>query len=115
MGEVEGDPHIHVVRNVTQAGAAYRGVITSMFGRAMDSPSVVTTGCGVRVGYAMTSVHPEKVTCLACRDHARQEYLRLAGQIERLSGGAGSAVAPDRGAAAARRLREVARRFGAPG
>ncbi|MQY26660.1 hypothetical protein [Nocardia aurantia] len=115
MSEHEDDPHIHVVKNVTQAGAAYRTVITSMFGRAIDSPSIVTTGCGLRVRYVMTATHPDKVTCLACREHAQHEHLRLADRIERLSRGPGSPVASDRGSAAAQHLRDLARRFAPPG
>jgi hypothetical protein len=111
MSEYEDDPHIHVDKRVTQSSAAYRNMISSTFGRAIDSPSVVTTGCGLRVPYAMTSPHPERVTCLACCEHAQGEYLCLADQLERLSRGLGSMVVPERGAEAAQRLRDLARRF----
>ena len=42
-------------------------------------PKTVGTGCGVRRPFAMTSTAPEEITCLACRDWARAEYLLWAG------------------------------------
>jgi hypothetical protein len=80
-------------------------------GHAPDAPSVVTTGCGIQVAYAMTSVHPESVTCHACREHARREYLRFTDQVERLSRMAGAAFTVDQATAATTRLRDLARRF----
>jgi len=41
----------------------------------------VGTGCGVRRPLAMTSTRPEAITCLACRDWARAEYLLWAGMV----------------------------------
>ncbi|MGK5554444.1 hypothetical protein ACSNOI_22800 [Actinomadura kijaniata] len=105
------DPHIHVDRKVAEAGAAVRDVIASTFGLAGDAPTVVTTGCGRRVPYAMTSPRPESVTCLACREHARREHLRLAGQVESLGRTPGTAVTGDQAAKAAERHRNLARRF----
>ncbi|QWF77695.1 hypothetical protein [Amycolatopsis sp. CA-230715] len=108
------DPHIHVERKVLESGPDFRNVVSSMLGRATDAPSVVTTGCGIQAPYAMTSSRPESVTCLACRDHAHREYLRLAEEIERL-GWAGSApgatISGDQLAEAAERLRDLANRF----
>ncbi|WP_435878108.1 sigma factor [Streptosporangium canum] len=74
----ETDPHIHVEQKVMQAGAAFRNVIVSSLELVPDTPSVVTTGCGLQVPYAMTSPRPESVTCLACREHAHREHLRFA-------------------------------------
>jgi hypothetical protein len=107
------DPHVHVERKVVEAGAAVRGLISSMLGRAVDAPSVVTTGCGIQVPYAMTAVRPESVTCLACREHAHREYLRSAGQIERLGRDTVPGVTAGRLAEAADRLRDLAKRFSA--
>jgi hypothetical protein len=105
------DPHIHVERQVVRAGADYRNLVASTFGAAPDTPAEVTTGCGVRVPYAMTSPRPEHVTCLPCREHAQREYLAFADQVEKLSGMPGSPVSAQDGTAAASRLRDLADRF----
>ncbi|NRQ37332.1 hypothetical protein HII36_36675 [Nonomuraea sp. NN258] len=105
------DPHIHVERKVMQAGADFRNMIATSLGRAPDAPSVVTTGCGIEVPYAMTSPRPESVTCLACREHAEREHLRFAELVERLSRTPGAPVPSDQAAEAARWARDVARRF----
>ncbi|MDF5751424.1 hypothetical protein [Spongiactinospora sp. TRM90649] len=107
----DADPHIHVEQKVMQAGAAYRNLIVSLLGRVPDSPSVVTTGCGLQVPYAMTSSRPESVTCLACREHAHREHLRFADMVERLSRMPGSAIPGDQAAEAVRGARERAQRF----
>lgn len=107
----EPDPHIHVERNVAQAGAAARNVTAALLGLATDAPALVTTGCGMRVPYAMTSTRPESVTCLACRDHAGSAHRRLADQIERFGGTPGAGVTREQAVAAAARLRDLARRF----
>ncbi|MGP4091319.1 hypothetical protein [Streptomyces sp. KR55] len=60
------DPHVHVESKVVQGDAAVRNLMASTFGLAGDLPSHVTTGCGLRVPYAMTSPRPDRVTCLAC-------------------------------------------------
>ncbi|MFC9970559.1 hypothetical protein ACFVH6_06610 [Spirillospora sp. NPDC127200] len=106
----ETDPHIHVEQKAVQAGAAFRNVIASSLGRVPDAPAVVTTGCGVRVPYAMTSPHPESVTCLACREHAHREHLRFAEQVERLSRMAGAPITSDEAAEAAGWARDRAER-----
>lgn len=97
-----------------ETGPTVRNVIVSMLGRVTDAPSVVTTGCGVQVPYAMTSPRPESVTCLACREHAHRECLRFADQVERL-GRAGSMpgmnITGDQVAEAVERLRDLAKRF----
>jgi hypothetical protein len=107
----ETDPHIHVEQKVMQAGAAYRNLIASSLGRAPDAPDVVTSGCGLRVPYAMTSTRPESVTCLACREHARREYLRYAEQVERLSRMPGAPVTAGEAVKAARWARDLAKRY----
>ncbi|TDD12818.1 hypothetical protein E1292_00745 [Nonomuraea deserti] len=107
----ETDPHIHVDRKVLEAGADFRNVLTSMFGRAPDAPAIVTTGCGIQVSHAMTSPHPESVTCLACREHAQQEYVRFADLTERLGGMPGSPITGDQAVQAARWARDRAKRF----
>ncbi|MFC5753232.1 hypothetical protein [Actinomadura rugatobispora] len=105
------DPHIHVEVKVVRRHAAVRDLMASAFGLAGDLPSVVTTGCGLRVPYAMTSPRPGNVTCLACREHARAEHLRFADQVERLGGMPGSPIGADRARQAADRHRDLARRF----
>ncbi|NYI04373.1 hypothetical protein [Allostreptomyces psammosilenae] len=105
------DPHIHVDSKVLQSDAAVRNVLASTFGLVGDLPSHVTTGCGLRAPYAMTSPRPDRVTCLPCREHARREHLRFAEQVERLSGMPGSTVSPAQGKLAADRHRDLARRF----
>ena len=109
----ETGPHIHVEQKVVEAGPAVRNLISSMLGRATDAPSVVTTGCGLQVSYAMTSHRPESVTCLVCREHAHREYLRFADQVERLGRGPLAAVnmTGDQVAEAVARLRDLAKRF----
>ncbi|WP_433293463.1 hypothetical protein ACQP2F_30680 [Actinoplanes sp. CA-030573] len=71
-------PHIHVERNLNRQ-AATRNMLASEFGLIADSPSSVTTGCGLRVAYAMTSARPESVTCLPCREHAARWHRAAAG------------------------------------
>ncbi|SDL31321.1 hypothetical protein [Nonomuraea jiangxiensis] len=107
----EADPHIHVDRKVMGAGADYRNVIASTLGAVPDAPTSVTTGCGLQVAYAMTSSRPESVTCLPCREHARQEHLRFAEQVERLGRMPGAPVTGDEVAKAARWARDIAGRF----
>ena len=104
---VGSDPHIHVEQDVLTAGAVARNVIVALVGRAPDAPSVVTTGCGVRVAYAMTSTQPERVTCLACREHAHRTYMRFAEQVERMLPGNTVNMSADDVA----RIRELARRY----
>lgn len=107
----ETDPHIHVEQKVVEAGAAVRNVIASVFGRVPDAPSVVTTGCGLQVPYAMTSPRPESVTCLACRDHAHRQHLRFAGTVERMNPLPGMDITSDQMAKVVQWHRDVAKRF----
>jgi hypothetical protein len=110
----ETDPHIHVEQKVVEAGAEIRNAMNSVLGVTTDAPTVVTTGCGLQVPYAMTSARPESVTCLACRDHARQEHLRFADLVERLSRLPEMNMVnltADQAAKAAQRSRDLARRF----
>jgi hypothetical protein len=108
------DPHIHVQQKVVEAGGGVRSAVTSLLGVATDAPSVVTTGCGLDVPYAMTSIRPESVTCLSCREHAHREYLRFADQVEQLSSPPNLAITgldDQQAAEAVARLRDLARRF----
>lgn len=110
----ETDPHIHVERKVVEAGADFRNTATSLLGVAPNRPSIVTTGCGRQVPYAMTSPRPESVTCLPCREHAHREYQQLADQVQRLSdlpGLTNTGITDDQAAEAVNRLRDLAKRF----
>ncbi|MBT2206986.1 hypothetical protein [Actinomadura sp. NEAU-AAG7] len=105
------DPHIHVESTVVRRSAAVRDLMASAFGLAADLPSLVWTGCGLRVPYAMTSPRPDSVTCLACREHAQTEHLRFADEVERLGGMPGSTITPAQAKLAADKHRDLARRF----
>ena len=105
------DPHVHVERKVVQAGADARNATISLLGLVPGQPSVVTTGCGLQVPYAATSVRPESVTCLPCREYAHQEYRRLAEQIGRMDVLPGLNVTREQLTEAVRRLRDLANRF----
>ncbi|QOV33689.1 hypothetical protein IM697_26220 [Streptomyces ferrugineus] len=107
----DADPHIHVERSVTRYDARARNLLAGTFGRVGDLPETVDTGCGLRVPYAMTSSRPESVTCLACREHARAQHLRLAEQIERLGSMPGAALTADQAGQVADHHRDLARRF----
>jgi hypothetical protein len=111
----ESDPHVHVDVNVVRADAAVRNVLASAFGLVGELPGAVTTGCGLRVARARTSLRPESVTCLACREHAAREHLRFAGEVERLGRMPGAAIDPEKAELAVRQYRELARRFGGDG
>jgi hypothetical protein len=108
------DPHIHVESKVVHRDAAVRNLVASTFGLAGDLPSLVTTGCGLRVPYAMTSPRPDHVTCLACREHARVEHLRFAEEVERLGGMPGSTISAGQTKLAADRHRDLAEEFSDP-
>lgn len=107
----EGDPHIHVEVKVIRSEAAVRTMLAATFGLAGDLPSTVATGCGPRVPYAMTSPRPDRVTCPACREHARAGHLRFAEEIERSGGLPGSSATPADAGRAAERHRALAQRF----
>jgi hypothetical protein len=108
----ENDPHIHVDSNLG-ADAMSRDIIASTFGLVSDLPGVVTTGCELRVPRAMTSPLPERVTCLACREHASRQHLRLAEQVEHFAGMPmpGFNVSVEDLRLAAEKHRELAKRF----
>lgn len=107
----EADPHIHVEQRVLNAGPDMRNLMSSVLGRVPDAPSVVTTGCGLDVPYAMTSPRPESVTCLACREYACREYSAAAEQFASLGSLPGMNVTADQMAGAVERLRGLAERF----
>jgi len=108
MGDT--DPHIHVDVKF-HSDVVVRDILASTFGLAADSPATVATGCGLRVPLAMTSTHPEKVTCLACREFAHGRHLHLADQVEHLGRMPGATITPDEASEAARHHRDLARRF----
>ncbi len=64
------DPHVHVEQHPIFSHGLLREVLSDTLGLALDAPKTVTTGCGQRRPYAMTSTNPDAVTCLACRYHA---------------------------------------------
>ncbi|MER5429997.1 hypothetical protein [Streptomyces sp. NPDC002588] len=112
---MENDPHIHV-RKSQNTDLAARGMLAATFGLVADPPSTVTTGCGLRVPYAMTSQTPESVTCLPCREHAHVYHLRAAERLELLgSAPHGLNVDAEGVRTAVERLRDLARRFAAGG
>lgn len=104
------DPHIHVAADLG-ADTASRGLIAATFHRAADLPVTVTTGCGSQAPRAMTATRPEAVTCLACREHARELHLRTAEQLELLGGAPGAVISGDQARKAAEWHRDLARRF----
>jgi hypothetical protein len=75
------DPHIHVEKTAMPGfgHVATRALIVEATGFVPDLPKTVGTGCGLRRPLAMTSTVPEKITCLACREWAHEEYLTWAG------------------------------------
>ncbi|MER5936012.1 hypothetical protein ABT121_01665 [Streptomyces sp. NPDC001928] len=105
------DPHIHVDQRVTRDDARVRNLLAGTFGLVGDLPERVTTGCGLRVPYAMTSARPESVTCLACREHGRDQHIRSAEQIERLGAMPGAAITGAEAGRVAEHHRDLARRF----
>lgn len=109
MGET--DPHIHVEQRVLRGGPDVRNLMSSVLGRVPDSPSVITTGCGLDVPYAMTSPRPENVTCLLCREYASREYGALAEQFERLGSLPDMRITAGEMVSAAEKLRDLANRF----
>jgi hypothetical protein len=104
-------PHIHVEKKLPRSDARARDLLAATFGLVGDLPETVATGCGLRVPYAMTSPRPESVTCLACREHAHAQHLRLAEEIERLGALPGSVVTGAQAGQVAEHYRDLARRF----
>ena len=78
------DPHVHAEKTPVPGfgHAATRALIIQATGLVPDLPKAVGTGCGVRRPLAMTSTIPERITCLACREWARAEYLTWATMAE---------------------------------
>jgi len=58
------DPIIHIASNLNPDGAV-RNMVASTIGLAGDLPTVVSTGCGLRVARLDTSDLPEEITCLS--------------------------------------------------
>jgi hypothetical protein len=78
------DPHVHAEAGIVDRGRI-RAVLTQVVGRAPVLATTVTTACRERRPVALTSVLPERVTCLACRESARESHLRAAGQLESMA------------------------------
>ncbi|MEV0902830.1 hypothetical protein [Actinoplanes sp. NPDC049802] len=111
MATAPDDPHIHVEAGPLRSRAAERHMLASTFGLTADLPATVQTACGRRVPYAMTSGAPESVTCLPCREHASEQHLRFAVQVETLGAGPGAPFDAHDAATAAAAHRDLARRF----
>lgn len=117
------DPHVHVEKTPMPGfgHAAIRSLITEAIGLVPDLPKTVATGCGRRRPIAMTATVPETITCLACREYARGQYLTWAGMAraaaEVAGAGPGFAVAaratPAELLDEERTYRALAARFGA--
>ena len=110
----EADPHIHVDVDL-HADVTARHLLTSTFGLVGNLPSHASTGCGIRVPFAMTSTRPDNVTCLACREYAQRRYLELAAYVEQVSHLPGtSRDITERAARAREEYLDIARRFADP-
>jgi hypothetical protein len=107
---VTADPHIHVDATL-RGDVIARDILSSTFGLVADAPATVKTGCDLRVPLAMTSIQPEQVTCLACREYAHRQHLHLADQVERLSQMPGSPISAEQGAQVAAWHRGNAARY----
>ena len=106
------DPHVHAAAGLVDRGEM-RAALTQVLGRAPVLPSTVTTACHQRRPLAMTSVLPERVTCLPCRESAREAHLEAARALDSM------AALPTLGTEdlqqlrqRASRHRDLARRFG---
>lgn len=106
------DPHVHAEAGLVDRGRI-RAVLTQVVGRVPVLPTTVTTACRERRPIAMTSVLPERVTCLACRESARESHLRAARDLESM--GSLPVVGTEHGRWLRQRAlehRDLARRFG---
>jgi hypothetical protein len=74
------DPHIHAERTMLPGfgHAELRDFLTSATGLTSDLPKTVTCGCSKRRPFAMISKVPASVTCLACREWARNQNIEQA-------------------------------------
>jgi hypothetical protein len=106
------DPHVHAEGGIVDRGRI-RAVLTQVLGRVPVLPTTVTTACRERRPIAMTSVIPERVTCLVCRQSARESHLHAARALESM------ATLPATGSDHVQQLRQralehrdLARRFG---
>jgi hypothetical protein len=115
------DPYVHAEKTPAPGfgHAAMRSIITEAIGLVPDLPKTVGAGCGRRRPPTSTSTRPESITCLPCREWAREQYLMWAGLAH---AAAEVAVAEPRAAIAAkttpadlldeeRRYRALAARF----
>jgi hypothetical protein len=109
-----GDPHIHVEGGPLRARAAERNLLASTFGLVGELPAEVTTACGLRAPFVMTSAEPDTVTCLPCRKHAAGQHRLFAEQVATLGTGPASPFTGLEAARAAAAHHDLARRFDAP-
>jgi hypothetical protein len=68
------DPHIHVEKDVFFPQAMVQKVVSETTGIVVPLPKTITTGCGRRRPFGKTSATPDMVTCLACREYARELF-----------------------------------------
>jgi hypothetical protein len=106
--------HIHVEASLG-GEVKTRDMLARTFGLVGDLPGTVRTGCGAEVSIAETSLRPEAVTCLACREYAARRHLVHADDVERLARMPDGPFTLEQAKQAAARHRDLARRFGPPG
>jgi hypothetical protein len=114
------DPHTHSPHDLFMPHGQLRDLITSATGLAFDMPKTIRTGCDRRRPMASTSLVPESVTCLPCREYAAgyySEQARMAESLLAIPAGdsiwASGKVTPESLAESAREDRAKAARFGA--
>lgn len=80
------DPYTHVEKTPVPGfgQVAMADLISRAIGMAPDLPKTVGTGCGKRRKLSDTTTVPEKVTCLACADYAREQQIQAAENAEAL-------------------------------
>lgn len=80
------DPYIHVEKMILPGfgSGAMRNLVTRVTGYTSDLPKTVATGCSRRRAIGQTSLIPEKVTCLPCREYAARLYRETAANTESL-------------------------------
>lgn len=113
------DPYIHVENTIMPefGNAEMRNMIASVTGLAPDLPKTVGTGCNRRRSWSQISKVPERVTCLACREYARQQLIEHAEMADALLALADAELylrgktTPEEVAEEARRDRALAARY----
>ncbi|MGW7525846.1 hypothetical protein [Streptomyces sp. NPDC054783] len=108
----ESDGHIHV--EALGDAAAVCNMPAATFGLVGTLPAEATTGRDLRVLREFVSRHPEFVTCLPRREHARDRHQRLVDRLDHPAGRPGTTADGNRVERAAAHHRDPARRFAAP-